>query len=701
MSFASVPGHRSLGLLVLSLLFRSTVASAVTEPPTPADEEALVEVSETLTVTDTRLRDRPAEKRRTPAHVTVIEEAAIAASSADTVQELVSSAAGVVSYDQVGNDLSRVLDLRGFAGGGLKVFLDGVPLNEPRNNSLQLELVPLSSLGRVEITRGSGAAQAGGGAEAGVINLWTRKGQGLGGRLSLSGGDLATRRYGGSAWAGRERGNFLVSASRLETDGHRENASSDLTRLAAVAGWNLGEGHRLRFSVLRGSGDFGNPGALTGAELVEDRVQAPFNALDFTDETSLEAVAGFDAHWQTGISLTANLYRRERTAEVLTTGRSAPAFGGFFTDSDTSINGSTLQASWGWEGRHDLTAGLELLDGETDAAGFSTPPANLGRIDPAALSSDNTAKRQTRALYLQDSWSAAAAWTVSAGLRFDDDEVGYEERSPDPSNDASRTYSELSLRAGVVWAPAASWELYAAYGEAFLPPTVEELFSFPQFGSNPDLDPEDSSSLELGLRRRWRDASLDAALFRIDTVDEIVFDPASQVSPFGANVNVGETRRQGLELAADARPAQRLHFFASVTLTDAEFSGGANRGRSVPLVPDERVAAGVDWSLAKGVELGSRVLYVGEQVLDGDEANARDPLDAYTVLDARLTWRPSAGSASAAARRPKLFLEATNLLDEEYSTRGIFAFDFSTFENTVFYSPAPGRRLMAGVEWAF
>jgi iron complex outermembrane receptor protein len=677
------------------------VAQAATELPAHGSDEPLAEVAESLTVTDTRLRDRPEEKRWIPAHITVIDEEAIAASGADTVQELVSGVAGVVSYDQVGNDLSRVLDLRGFTGGGLKVFLDGVPLNEPRNNSLQLELVPLSSLGRVEITRGSSAAQAGGGAEAGVINLWTRKARGRGGRLSLSAGDLATAQFGGSAWVGSERGDLLVSASRLETDGHRENAASDLTRLAVVGGWNLGSERRLQLSVLRGAGDFGNPGALTGAELAADREQAPFNALDFTDETSLQAVVGLEAQWRNGASLIANHYRRERTAGVLTTGRSAPTFGGFFTDSETSIDGSTLQVAWGWQGSHDLTAGLELLDGATDAAGLSTPPADLGRVDPAGLSSDNTAKRQTRALYLQDTWSPASAWAFSAGLRFDDDEVGYEERSPDPANDASRTYSELSLRAGVVWAPATSWELYATYGEAFLPPTVEELFSFPQFGSNPDLDPEDSSSLEIGLRRRWRDASLDAALFRIDTVDEIVFDPASLVSPFGANVNAGETRRQGLELVAEARPSQTLHLFASLTVTDAEFSGGENRGRSVPLVPEERLAAGLDLTLAAGVELGGRVLHVGEQVLDGDEANARAPLAAYTVLDVCLKWRPGATSASAGGRRPRLFVEASNLLDEEYSTRGIFAFDFSTFENTVFYSPAPGRRWRAGVEWVF
>ena len=50
---------------------------------------------------------------------------------------------------------------------------------------------------------------------------------------------------------------------------------------------------------------------------------------------------------------------------------------------------------------------------------------------------------------------------------------------------------------------------------------------------------------------------------------------------------------------------------------------------------------------------------------------------------------------------PVLFVEARNLLDESYETRGIFAFDFAAGRNDVFLTPAPGRQVMAGLEWEF
>jgi outer membrane receptor protein involved in Fe transport len=49
----------------------------------------------------------------------------------------------------------------------------------------------------------------------------------------------------------------------------------------------------------------------------------------------------------------------------------------------------------------------------------------------------------------------------------------------------------------------------------------------------------------------------------------------------------------------------------------------------------------------------------------------------------------------------RLFAELRNLLDEEYSTRGILAFDFSAGADAVFLTPAPGRRVFAGAAWSF
>jgi len=376
-------------------------------------------------------------------------------------------------------------------------------------------------------------------------------------------------------------------------------------------------------------------------------------------------------------------------------------FGGFFLDSEGSGWGSTLQASYGGKvGRfaNSLSFGAEWREGDTDSLGFSTPPTDLDAVDRSNPSSDNTTKRTTSAFFVQDAFQPSAKWSVTLGARQDEDKTEYEERLPDPTVTGSRSFSETSFRAGVAYQMTSPLGLYASYGEAFLAPTAEDLFAFPGFGSNPDLEPEDSRSYEAGLRADFERTHVDLAVFRIDVDNEIVFDPTPVLpdDPFGRNVNAGKTRRDGAELAVRSHFASRLDGFGTVTWTDATFQNGEAEGNRVPLVPQLRASGGFDLRLPAGLALSADVLYVGSQVLDNDDLNTQEELGAYATVNAKLRWTHQ-GSGKGHAFGA--FVECRNLLDREYATRGIYAFDFSTFSNAVFVTPAPGLRLFAGLEW--
>lgn len=663
-------------------------------------------ITEKVTVIVTRLSDRDDDPDRVPAHVTVIDAERIARSGARTLQELLAHEAGVIVYDQVGNDIQQTFDLRGFTtGSGTKVYLDGAPMNGPRNNLPSLELIPLAALERVEILRGSAAALTGGGSEAGVIQLTTRRGAEFGGQLSASSGSFDTNRLEGAIGGSGRRTDYRISGSFEETGGFRENADGELSRFEANLGVDLGRGRRMRLSAFQAAADLGNPGAVTLADFDRHDDAAPFNGDDFTDARQGQLSLNYTQSELGPFSLAANLFVRDDKRDALTTGRSAPAFGGFFTALEGDTLGTTVQLTLrrGAESRPNrLTFGAEWLDGDVDATGISTPTNDPGMIDPVNLASLNRTSRRTLGFYIQEQWQPSPSWVLEAGLRYDDDEVGYRETVPDPTLDATTAFSELSVKAGAVWIPGdGRHSVYASYGEGFLPPTAEQLAAFPLFGSNADLEPEDSRSYELGARTAFGDGlDLDLALFVIDTRDEIIFDPGSPLGLFGANVNAGQTRRRGAELAFRGPAGAALDLFATLTLMDSELRSGPDAGHEVPLVPGERVSAGLHLRLAAGWRLSADALHVGEQVLDNDGPNAQSKLPAYTVANARLQWSPPLGREPGSSPLV-LFVEARNLFDERYATRGIFAFDFSTFQDDVFVSPAPGRRYRAGATWRF
>jgi iron complex outermembrane receptor protein len=690
-----------IALVLACLTFGGRIAPA--QDDAGKDEARDSGLTETVTVSTTRLPGESGDVDRLPASVTLLTAEQIAKSGAETLGELLALEAGAVFYDQTGNGVQTIFDLRGFTrGSGVRVYLDGAPLNDGLNNALALDLVPLGSLAHVEITRGSAAALAGGGAEAGVIHLVTRRGEELAGTVGVEAGSYDASAF--SAELSHDAGvvDFLLSGRLGTTDGFRDNAGGDLDRLSAGVGFDLGHERRLALTLVDSASEFGTPGALTAEEIAADPSATPYNRLDYADERLGLASLNFHGPVGRALTLSANAFGRDRETDSLTTGRAAPTFGGFAFESAGTFLGSTVQLTHRLEagdGESLLTVGGEWLDGDTRARGFFTPASDPGAI-PAAPDTNTLSDRRTAALYVQEAWTPGPSWSITAGARYDQDRVALDETLPDPGNDRSRRFSELSLRGGATWSPDGRHALHAAYGEGFLPPTSEELFAFPGFGSNPDLDPEDSRSYELGFRRQW-DAGLrlDAALFRIDTEDEIVFDPDSPLGPFGANVNAGETRRQGLELSLRGPAASRTELFVNVTLTDAEFTAGDFDGNDVPLVPRERLAAGVDLRLPAGVSLRVDGLRVGAQVLDNDDANAQPELPAYTVVGTRARF----SLAELRGRSGGLSLHAgvENLFDEQYATRGIWAFDFSSGMDDAFFTPAPGRRWTAGAEWTF
>ena len=696
---------------------------------------------EEITVTSTRLSDRDEDARDVPASTVVISRAEIQASGLRTVQDLLARVAGAIHFDEIGNAVQMTFDLRGFTGGGITVLLDGARLNDPRNNSVALETIQLDAVERIEIVRGASAATVGGGSAAGVVNIVTRAGAGpIGVSVDAGAGSFSGRRYGvtfsgnsiaapakdTSLYAAGPSGfDWLVAATREQNDGFRENSDASLDRIGASAGYTFANRSRLTFSFHNADDKIGAPGALTLDEWRDDPEQAPFNQLDQSEVSSHQGILNWRSAAMGLFTFAANVSYLSRSNTALTTGRSAPLFGGFHLDSRVHLLGGAAQTTAvlpAGRMEHAVTIGAEGTSGTSDAIGCGTLTTDLTSCDPASfLNSDNTTRRRDVGIFLQDSIRLTRTVTFLVGVRWDDTRFEYKESLPDPANDQDRTFSATSWKGGFTWNPVDAAGLYASYGESFQAPTVEELFAFPGFGSNPDLDPVDAENYELGARgllagRGGVQAafvpSLDWAVsvFRTNISNEILFDPTpAPGNPFGSNVNGGKSRHEGVEVTGSWRILRWLNASFAYARTRATFENGPNEGNDVPLVPESRLSETTELIFPRGVDLRVDFLHVGEQVLTGDDANSQERLDGYYVVDARLAWKPFdrlspgtwSGGARPTVRTFELFLDGKNLGDEEYATRGIYAFDFSTSENSVFVTPAPGRRWFAGASVTF
>src|SRR5271167_4384276 len=147
-------------------------------------------------VTATRFDTPP---QTLPVGITVITAEDIRNSTAATVPELLQHVAGVQVRDSSGSPNWQV-DMRGFGIFGDQntlVLLDGQRISENEQASVNWEAIPLASIERIEIMRGSGAVMYGGGATGGTINIITKAPQRnhIGGYAGIDASSYDTQNY--------------------------------------------------------------------------------------------------------------------------------------------------------------------------------------------------------------------------------------------------------------------------------------------------------------------------------------------------------------------------------------------------------------------------------------------------------------------------------------------------------------------------
>ena len=237
-------------------------------------------------------------------------------------------------------------------------------------------------------------------------------------------------------------------------------------------------------------------------------------------------------------------------------------------------------------------------------------------------------------------------------------------------NEQFGSYTTGSAALGYRFAPAL--QASVSYGTAFKAPTFNELY-YPFFG-NPDLDPEESNSLELGfdgaLPESWVDGRWGLNLYHTELDQMIAFDAFTQ----SAN-NIAQAEIQGLELSANA-VTQDWDLGFSLTLLDPRNrSDGADDGNLLPRRPQQQGQLDLDRRFARW-SLGATLFAAGRSY--DDLANVY-PLDPYTLLDLRAEY----------AFTPSLRLQGRlkNVFDQDYETAAFYNQPGRAFYLTLRYEP--------------
>ncbi|HEY6001671.1 MAG TPA: TonB-dependent receptor [Anaeromyxobacter sp.] len=669
-----------------------------------------------------------------PASVEVLDAKRLKASGARTIQDALQLLSGVQLSDQQGNAGLQDLSIRGLTASpvtgapqGLSVFLDGVRVNEPAVEEVNLELVPLADVERIEIVHGPQAI-FGRNTLGGAIHIVTRRGGARPGsevEVEAGAGPYQQVKANVSGPVGPLDG--YLAAGQAYDAGWRAGGASRGARVFGKVGLRTADTDAtLSYQFQRDQ--LHEPGSLPLSLLREDRAQNYTPGDFFRPELHLVTLNA-QRRLAPGLELAVNAFVRALDGEQFNASYFAPDTRLF---NGTRTVGGTAQldhhASLG-PLRNQLAAGAEASRSSVRITVHQEPNGQFQTDPDTGLplprpSSDVSDAQIAAGAFVQDQLRVAtgplAGLAATAALRFDWIAHDIVDTSPGDAygkGTGRGSYSGLVPAAGLRWAFASRWLASASYSGGFRAPAFLELtcadVTSPCIGLQSGVAPDTSFTLLRAVRARsleaglstspFDDVSVAVTAFRIDLHNDIfaVTLPDTTKVVFR---NVGDTRREGLELklrcavgplALEGSYAYTLSTFQSDVPQLATPLGGSEnvpRGAELPMSPRHRAALGGRLRALSWLDLSAGLHYVGSQRYLGDEANVAPRLPAYAVLGA---------GAEARWRTWGAFVRATNLLDARYEVFGTFARNGRAAGGPVepFLTPGAPLRVFAGLRW--
>ena len=227
-------------------------------------------------------------------------------------------------------------------------------------------------------------------------------------------------------------------------------------------------------------------------------------------------------------------------------------------------------------------------------------------------------------------------------------------------DDHSEFGTEPTGRLALAWRARDGTIVRASLGTGFRAPSLNELFGPVYFGTpNPDLDPEESRSFELGVEQSFVNGITAEATFFYTEIDNLIQYPVN-----GYEQVDGTSRSRGLELAVNAPIGDRIALFGNYTYTNTMDADGDPFLR----VAENEVLLGLSALLSDRVSADVTLNFVGDRLDGFPQATVKD----YTLINASVSY--------ALTDQSSIYLRVENLTDEEYQT----AAGFGTSDRAVF-----------------
>jgi vitamin B12 transporter len=553
------------------------------------------------------------------------------------------------------------LDVRGFDQRAVLFTLNGVPVYEPWNGIINLNLFPLELLDSIEVDRGPSSALFGPNGMGGTVKMTTYRPPGP---VSASASTIwrnsdfwDARASGGvvhDGAVGLLGGRYLTSPGfplpgdfndlpqrrrKYEDGGLRFNSDRDEKSLFSTLSYQYADEGRAHVAFLGSTSSFGIPPSTTAflGPFLRNDAQDLYHVQVGAEQRLTPKIGGAAAVFYTAYDTKETQFTNaDFTQEYVTTEANSNEVGGIgrltFDVADTDSLATAVQV------RSD---GADVSD---DFNGLRANPS----FTTSSVAAENVYMLNDRV-------------SVVTGMSLDVQTGGASTQwEPDPQGGVAVDFGRYGTSR-------------AAISRKIRFPTLRELFD-PQQG-NPGLKPEKALVYEIGHRLQLPQCYADLNLFRSDVTDLIVNDGGDM----GQSDNSQDATLQGVEVATGGAPVDWVRLDVNYTYLNTQASNPAHSGGSESDVqhrPTHRFNGILRVFLPLEFVVRLEGLYTSEQL---DRFGSNVTVNPYTLFNLQVTKH--------FGRRFQLFAGVDNVLDDEHQDK--------------LGSPGPGRWAFAGLRMTY
>lgn len=577
--------------------------------------------------------------------------------------------------------------LRGLKRESVVVMVDGFRVNSAQPQGALASFLDLGLLDRVEVVKGPGSVMHGSGAMGGVVNLLTPEPRfteqaELGGRFGASASSVdngyssALLLQGSNAEqgfvvgiAGRDVGNYK------SPNGREKNTGYESDTLLLKYQHKIADEYVLRANVQRHNDeDVWYPGsARTGGQPGGAGLPPALGKVTIhSPKQHREMYAlGLDAPLLGG-TLSTDVYRQEVYREIRAYSERLDRN---YVRNDVSFITHGLRSQWNGAltDSHWLTVGVDgwRMTGDPERYINNNPPAfnNNMRNDPF-----KDGEVTSLGLFVQDEFSIGST-LMTAGLRYDRTEGDAKVKGAGPTAQTSglnNSSNNLSWSLGAVQSLTDTVNLYANIGQAYRAPDMRERFEDSARGDgyyhigNPQLDPERSSSVELGLKGRDGLQAFQLAAF-YTRIDDYIAGRVTGAQHPQNNLSIKKT--ENLSKVVIYGLEGNIEVPLSVFVVDAGFTWmrGKNKQDNEPLyqMPANELHLGIGQPAERGFSwhTGLRAVAKQDRIAKRFSNGSEDKTDSFVTADARVGY---GFGALAGLKSSHINLQLSNLTNEKY-----------------------------------